>query len=397
MKIEYHNENIFNEFIIKINENRRKTMTNADFTEYGRDSKKNDFLDHKKLSELLNIKKNVHFPSIDKTIPIIFYKFSLWTKMKSRVNVFFQDPSRKTFFGKLTTSYQPGTESIYISMNLYTHKNKCNQVNEHEVYKFLLASDCSHEEATNLVLLHEIGHAIHHQLEKRDGYLLEPTTPEASFLNPFVKLNGESVEGIKYVTRIAHKAITESYADLYSCILVDRLYDSSRSDLIINALYHYRATHKNEGYYSYPSIASYLKDRNGKGFKSFDEIHKYMSATIANNAVYDIGRDLNQGKPQLSKFIGVVNILHGLNKRKIDDSIECMKVRFPFTNYILSKIDKRNPYGYHQDAFEIGCKHASEWIANKNLSKIQRGIRTIKAVMGNKVNNIPNNPYRKRQ
>lgn len=366
-------------------------MTNSGFTEYGGNSKKNDFLDHNKLLDLLNKNNNAHFPSIDKTIPIIFYKFSLWARMKSRVNVFLHDPSLKTFVGKLTTSYQPGTESIYISKNLYKDKNEVGKaVNEYEVYKSLLAADCSHEEATNLVLLHEIGHAIHHQLEKRDGYLLEPTTPEASFLNPFVKLNGLCVEGINYVTSIAHKAITESYADLYSCILIDRLYDSSRSNLIINALHHYRTTHKNENYYSYPSIANYLNDRNGRAFKSFYEIHKYMSATIADNVVYDIGRDLNQGKPQLSKFIGVVNILHGLNERKIDDSIECMKVRFPFMSYILSKINKKNPHGYHQDAFEIGCKHASEWIANKNLSKIQRGIKSVKLTIEDKVGCIVN-------
>ncbi|ECT3983769.1 hypothetical protein CUP99_20985 [Salmonella enterica subsp. houtenae serovar 53:z4,z23:-] len=59
MKIEYHNENFFNEFIIKINENRRKTMTNSGFTEYSKDLKKNDFIDHKKLAVLLNQKKMI--------------------------------------------------------------------------------------------------------------------------------------------------------------------------------------------------------------------------------------------------------------------------------------------------------------------------------------------------
>ncbi|EJP9635951.1 hypothetical protein NZF17_005251, partial [Salmonella enterica] len=127
------------------------------------------------------------------------------------------------------TSYQPSIESICISISLYEDNKKENEVNEHEVYKFLLAADCSHEEATNLVLLHEIGHAIHHQLEKHNGYLLEPTTPEASFLNPFFSFNEECVEKIPTVTAIAYKAITEGFADLYSCIIVDILYDSSRS------------------------------------------------------------------------------------------------------------------------------------------------------------------------
>lgn len=394
MKVVTINEDLFESYLNKNNLANRKIVRNeGDFIEE-KNYPQSIVINYKNIINYFNNDDSIVKPKLNKTIPIVFYNFSVWTRMKARTSVFIQEPNLKTFFGKLTTSYQPGTESIYISRNLYKDKNK--GINEHEVYKFLLASDCSHEEATNLVLLHEIGHAIHHQLEKRDGYLLEPTTPEASFLNPFVKLNGECVEGIKYVTRIAHKAITESYADLYSCILVDRLYDSSRSGLIINALHHYRTTHKNESYYSYPSIASYLKDRNGREFKSFDEIHKYMSAIIADNAVYDIGRDLNQGKPQLSKFIGVVNMLHGLNKSKIDDSIECMKVKFPFSNYILSKIDKKNPYGYHQDAFEIGCIHASEWIANKNLGKIRRVVKIVKLTLENKVANIVNDFSKRR-
>ncbi len=75
--------------------------------------------------------------------------------MKSRANLFIQDPNLKTFLGKLTTSYQSGTESIYISKNLYEDQRKDKEVNEHEVYKYLLASECTHEEITNLIFLHE--------------------------------------------------------------------------------------------------------------------------------------------------------------------------------------------------------------------------------------------------
>lgn len=75
--------------------------------------------------------------------------------MKSRANLFIQDPNLKTFSGKLTTSYQSGTESIYISKNLYEDQRKDKEVNEHEVYKYLLASECTHEEITNLIFLHE--------------------------------------------------------------------------------------------------------------------------------------------------------------------------------------------------------------------------------------------------
>ncbi|EDF8922194.1 hypothetical protein GCB20_25185, partial [Salmonella enterica] len=355
MRVELINDNLFDEFLSNEYQIVSTDSATNEYDEY----EQSQSLDYKRLVGILNENESIVLPAIDKTIPIIFYNFSVWTKMKSRVNVFLQEPSRKTFFGKLTTSYQPGTESIYISRNLYKDKNK--GINEHEVYKFLLASDCSHEEATNLVLLHEIGHAIHHQLEKRDGYLLEPTTPEASFLNPFVRLNGECVDGIKSVTDIAHKAITESYADLYSCILIDRLYPPSRCDVIVNAIHHYRTTHQEEGYYSYPSIERYLKDRKGRGFKEFDDIHKYISKITASNAVHYIGKNLSEGKKELGLFLGVVNKLHGFEHSKTDDVIKDINKSYPFLDYILQLADKKNPYGCHPDLFEQGCKYADKW------------------------------------
>lgn len=381
MKIEFKNNQLFDRLYYK--SNYRIIFRGNEFEDQGRINKISD-LNYMELSELLN-DNNVHFPSIEITIPVIFYNFSIWTRMKARVNFFIQEPSLKTFIGKLTTSYQAGTESIYISKNLYEHKGYGGGINEHRMFECLLNSGCSQEEATNLVLLHEIGHAIHHQLEKRDGYLLEPTTPQATFLNPFIRLNGDCVDGIDSVTRIAHKAITESYADLYSCILVDRLYDSSRSDLIINALHKYRTTHHEEGYYSYPSIETYLNDRNGRSFKNFRAIHTYMSATIADSAVYDIGKNLRSGEPQLSKFIGVVNRLHGLNHKKIDDAIESIRNEFIFTGYILKKIDKNNPYGYHQNIFEIGCKYGEEWMIERDLNIMQRKIRKFKITVEDEI------------
>ncbi|ECC5185002.1 hypothetical protein CS238_05350 [Salmonella enterica] len=354
-------------------------------------------LDYKRLVGILNENESIVLPAIDKTIPIIFYNFSVWTKMKSRVNVFLQEPSRKTFFGKLTTSYQPGTESIYISMNLYEDKKKDKGINEYEVYKFLLASDCSHEEATNLVLLHEKGHAIHHQLGKRDGYLLDPTTPEASFLNPFFRSNEESVEKIPTVTAIAYKAITEGFADLYSCIIVDRLYDVSRSDVIINALYQYRTSHKSENYYSDPSIENYLNQRNGRDFKSFDEIYKYMSSTIAHTTVKNMGVKLLDGSEELGRFLGVVNILQGLNYRKIDKAVESIRYNYPFMDYVIFYADKKNPFSYHQNLFEEGCKAGEKWLKKKTKRVFKNKIKDIKRRISSNENELVKNKEHKRK
>lgn len=383
MKIEMLNNRLFDEFLYD-----KYQIVSADSAtnEY----KQGESLDYKGLVKTLNEDMDTLLPSIDKIIPLIFFNFSAWTKMKSRVNVFIQEPNLKTFLGKLTTSYQAGAESIYISKKLYEAQKKDKEVNEHEVYKYLLASGCNNEEVTNLILLHEIGHAIHHQLEKRDDCLLEPTTAEASFLNPFVQFNGECVKEIPTVTSIAYKAITEGFADLYSCILMDRLYDCSRSDVIINALYQYRTSHKNENYYSDLSIHSYLNQRNGRGFKNFDEIYKYMSATIANNAVKYIGESLRDGKPELGRFLGVINKLHGLNHSRLDKTVETIKNIYPFMDYVIFYADKKNPFSYHPDLFAEGCKAGDKWIKKRAKNEFRNKMKNIKRDISLKNSEIMN-------
>lgn len=378
MKVVTINDSLFEDYLNKNNLSDRKIVPDDEsFIEESNYPKLN-FINYKNVIDYINNNFSIVTPKLNKTIPIIFYNFSVWTRMKSRVNFFLQESSRKTFFGKLTTSYQPGTESIYISRNLYEAKKKDKGNNEHEVFKAFSVSDCSHEEATNLVLLHEIGHALHHQLEKHNGYLLEPTTPEASFLNPFVQFNEECVEKIPTVTAIAYKAITEGFADLYSCILVDRLYDSSRSDVIINALYQYRTTHKNENYYSYPSIESYMSQRNGRDFNNFDEIYKYMSSTIAHTTVKNMGVKLLDGSEELGRFLGVVNKLQGLNYSKIDKAVESMKYNYPFMDYVIFYADKKNPFSYHQNLFEEGCKAGEKWLKKRAKRKFKNKVKDIK-------------------
>ncbi|EGR6194737.1 hypothetical protein I7T11_005102, partial [Salmonella enterica] len=63
------------------------------------------------LLDVLNGNGNIIFPSIDKTLPIIFYDFSVWTKFKSLPN---------NILGRLDTSYKPHKECIYIREKTFT-------------------------------------------------------------------------------------------------------------------------------------------------------------------------------------------------------------------------------------------------------------------------------------
>ncbi|EMJ2323343.1 hypothetical protein V7L32_003774 [Salmonella enterica] len=377
MKINFIDEKNFSKYVYK----RFSMPIEIEFSEKSLSKNKQEIyrqLNHNDLINFLNDNSKNSFPEINKTVPIVLYDFTTWSNFKTRLNLFYHLKHYNALIKPIFTSYQPSIESICISISLYEDNKKENEVNEHEVYKFLLAADCSHEEATNLVLLHEIGHAIHHQLEKHNGYLLEPTTPEASFLNPFFSFNEECVEKIPTVTTIAYKAITEGFADLYSCILVDRLYDSSRSDVIINALYQYRTTHKNENYYSYPSIESYMSQRNGRDFNNFDEIYKYMSSTIAHTTVKNMGVKLLDGSEELGRFLGVVNKLQGLNYRKLDKAVESIRSNYPFMDYVIFYADKKNPFSYHQNLFEEGCKAGEKWLKKRTKREFKNKIKDIK-------------------
>jgi hypothetical protein len=342
------------------------------------ESNNDELINYKSIVTILNDKNGEFLPDIDKTTPIIFYNFSAWSRVKARLNVMFQKPSSKTLFGKVTTAYIHETESIYINKNLYTEQNKIKKNNEHEVFNYMLESGCTSNEATNLILLHEIGHAVHHQLDKRDSNLLESTTQEASFINPFIQFNGRCVNKISSVTDIAYKAITEGFADLYSCIIVDKIYDASRADSIINALYQYRNSHKNENYYSEQSIDAYLKYRHGGRFENFNDIYKYISSTVAKTAVENMGRHLKEGSEELGVFIGVVNKLHGFNHDNIDKTLESMSKNYPFIDYVVYQADKKNSFGTHPNLFAKGCIAGDEWIKKRYNKQFKKKIKGIK-------------------
>ncbi|HBT4697323.1 TPA: hypothetical protein MB321_005387, partial [Klebsiella pneumoniae] len=90
-----------------------------------------------------------------------------------------------------------------------------------------------------------------------------------------------------------------------------------------------------------------------------------------------------------SNFLGVINSVFGINENDVKLAAKKIEDRFPF---IWVYRDKLVPW-----RFEHGCEDGEKWLANRELNKMQRGVRAVKAVMGNKMNNIINNHYRKRQ
>ncbi|WP_407579563.1 hypothetical protein [Citrobacter koseri] len=379
MKIELINSSLFDKFW---HDQYEIVSTESAFNEHNK-YVQGESLDYKRLVKIINEDKRILLPDIDKTIPVIFYSFSVWTRIKTRSNVFIQEPSLKTFFGKLTTSYQSGTESIYISRNLYEAKKKDKGINEHEVFKALLASDCSHEEATNLVLLHELGHAVHHQVSKQRGNLLDETTTEAKFLNKLMTTT-DFVSSRKFdipeISPVAYKAVTEGFADLYSCIVVDKLYGKEQATKIIEALHQMRLSayeldeHRNrERYYSFDSIKHYIDNRDILSFNTFDDIHQYISDTVSKVAIHYINKEAGRyGNKSHCNFLGVINVVHNLNQSNAYAAALAIQKKFPFIDLYENKI-KREEW-----KFQKGNDVGKEWLNRRSKRELKDKIRDTK-------------------
>ncbi|EMJ2323341.1 hypothetical protein V7L32_003772 [Salmonella enterica] len=340
----------------------------------------NESTNTNELLDVLNGNSSIIFPSIDKTLPIIFYDFSVWTKFKSLPN---------KFLGGLDTSYKSNKECIYIFDKTFTAENDF-----YDVLNKYTEKPIDINIAASITLLHELGHAVHHQTEKLNGSYLHEGTEEAKFINELMsfeelvvsqhEMSGKIVE----IEMIGRQATREGYADLYCCILHDKLYGRDKAGFIIKAIHGYReAMNVTERYYTHDSINEYLTSKNSLDFKNFNEIHSYISDVVSKYAIKNINSD-SRIFVSHSNFLGVINSVFGINESDVKSAAKKIEDRFPF---ICVYHDKLVPW-----RFEHGCEDGEKWLTNKDLNKIKRGIRTIKVVMKNKVNNIFNNPNRKR-
>ncbi|EMX8260116.1 hypothetical protein AAHK15_000722 [Salmonella enterica] len=376
MKVKYVNYNHLKKFIHDRVEYLDISSNMAIESQRSNESSEPDF------SRFLNKNSGYIFPDIDKTLPIIFYDFPVWTKFKSLPN---------NILGRLDTSYKPHKECIYIREKTLTNKNDFyNELNK-DSENFI-----DIDTAANITILHELGHAVHHQTEKLNGRYLHEGTEEAKFINEFMsfeelvvsqhEMSGKIVE----TEMIARQATREGYADLYCCILLDKLYGKEKAFSIINALYDFRVKSDSvnaERYYSYGSIDEYRKNMDRLELKNFDEIHRYISGVVIKTTINHINSTA-RGFYSHSNFLGALNSVFSINEPDVKVAVQKIEDRFPF---LCIYHDKLTPW-----RFEQGTKDGKTWLDNRNLNALQRNIRTVKLAIENKVKYIMNNPYRKR-
>lgn len=146
-------------------------------------------------------------------------------------------------------------------------------------------------------ILHEIGHALHHQIYlKEDSYLISSQHDfnNNDFLN-LIADNGiyllgkgdDNNHNKKYDINHAIKyALKEGFADLYACIGLTQIYPQEVALNFIHEIIEARNI-SNNNYYTTESIKQLKKDieKNNLDLNKFDDLHSYIDNVISNTAL----------------------------------------------------------------------------------------------------------------
>jgi len=332
---------------------------------------KNKVINPINLINIINKNYDSFSLSKEKEIPIIFVDFPSILNF-TRFN-----------FKNIETAYYPNSGKIYINREtLETEKNS--------LYDFMKGEGVSLQDTTNLIILHEMGHAVHHQSQLITKNYLDPESEKANFINNFMSFTeiSNSCAEIKIVGR---NATREGYADLYASIMFDKIYrpeKSNQAENIITALRNFREhNHSHEHYYTEISLDKYLDERNKLSITDFSDIHRYISKTVSDTAIYCINRQSDQ-YDTYGQFIGLTNTVCQINAKTPREASYSISKRFPFLS-LISNPDDINPYRFNE-----GIEAGKAWLEDKNETRLKRFLNQIRR-NGSKdadcSNTIPNN------
>lgn len=368
MKAIIKNKKSFDLFLKNSSPDETITDSLSDFFHYHKDDSPKIISTYELIDRYNAIDNSV---SIDKSIPIIFKDpYSLFSLFHLGLK-------------NIETAYYPKSEKIYINREtLETEKNS--------LYDFMRGEGVSLQDTTNLIILHEMGHAVHHQSQLITKNYLDPESEKANFINNFMSFTeiSNSCAEIKIVGR---NATREGYADLYASIMFDKIYrpeKSNQAENIITALRNFREhNHSHEHYYTEISLDKYLDERNKLSITDFSDIHRYISKTVSDTAIYCINRQSDQ-YDTYGQFIGLTNTVCQINAKTPREASYSISKRFPFLS-LISNPDDINPYRFNE-----GIEAGKAWLEDKNETRLKRFLNQIRR-NGSKdadcSNTIPNN------
>lgn len=342
---------------------------------------------------LLNNKLNKLTPKINNNINIIFDNFSLATSIKDWMDIKFKNKNISNPVG-----YNPSTKNINIRKKF---------INNSSFYHNLINRGVSENEVINFVILHEIGHCLHH-LSLDKNKIINYDSKESNFINNIMPNFDKTwiIKNHEIMERL-NNSIIEGFADLYSLIIIDKIYPDYQALKIIEAVKDVRKEkqlHHNDTYHTYSSIEKYIKERSEMkaNLNDFHSINQYICQNTLQEAFSIIEQyttpsfieSNSKHKKDVFFISGVLYEAYNLKKQNTlpdaESVLKYIKEKNVLNNTIEHNIEKifdfNSLYPSYHSSFEIG---RSEYLTTKNNSVFKDKIKNIKKIINvdNKVNN----------
>lgn len=293
--------------------------------------------------------------------------------------------------------------NVQVSEDIFEHYNKqTGQITITEKLLFndvilpssfpeCLYSSVGQSKLLMFAILHEVGHALHHQIYlKQDNYLITSKNDfnHSDFLNLIADnglyLLGRSNDDKKYDLNHAIKySIKEGFADLYACIGLLQIYPQEVALNFIHEVIEAREI-SNNNYYTTESIKHLKKDieNNNLNLTNFEDLHNYIDKIISNTALKTMLEKLSSDNEEQIKhnnaFAGFLKSVfeksyeQGLFNENLSkqansslDIIKVLELDSNELNINISNNFKEDSKSFNQ-GYEIGIQQINE-IDNKQF------------------------------
>lgn len=341
----------------------------------------------KPLDILKFINTNKEFtPNLNENIKIKFDDFYWFSLIKKSMDNFFSNQSKKNH----TAGYNLSNQNIIIHQDFFSNNSIYNELSNNK----LLDS-----EIINFVILHEIGHCLHH-LSLDKNKIINYDSKESNFINTIMPNFDKTwiVKNHEIMERL-NNSIVEGFADLYSLILLDKIYPDNQALKIIEAVKNVREEkqlHCNDTYHTYTSIEKYIKQRNEMkaNLNDFHSINQYICQNTLQEAFSIIEQYTtpsfieSDSKHKRDVFLlsGVLYEAYNLKKENVLPDAESVLKYIKENNFLnhniennIEKIfDFNSLYPTYNSSFEIG---RSEYLSTKNDGVLKNKIKNIKKML----------------
>lgn len=245
---------------------------------------------------------------------------------------------------------------IYLSTSLLANKKVLG------AFQNDLRETLSENELINYAFLHELGHAIQHQLLLENSHLVNnPNSNEEKIVQflaeKFNYNNTNNSQENNLIIKISN-TISEGYADLYACTVLKEVFPKDRFNEVLNQIIESRTT-LDSNYNTHSSLIQFKEDIKNNTYnpKDFNELNNYIEKTTKQEAVKTLMNNLKLENFSSFEIKKVLPVLGHIKNLALNNSID-----LPQISINSSPSDIIKSIGGHTDKFN---KSLNDYKVNK--------------------------------